>query len=98
MASTIATASSSGPAQTSSSTDGPTSRSVRSRLSGSKRIALRPIRRLAAVSTFSIERKFCSMRRRGGSPGARPSGSWMGGREKRRSNSVKAAKLAPRKR
>ncbi len=69
MASTIATASSSAPAQTTSSTGSPSGRSVVRRLSGSKRVSLLAISRFAAVRTFRTDRKFCSIRRRGGGPG-----------------------------
>ncbi len=77
----------------------PSGRSLHSFLSGSKRVWLRPISRLAASSTRATERKFCSIRRAaGGCPGGVASGSCAGGRLKRRSNSLKAAKLAPRNR
>ncbi len=98
MASTMATASSSGPAQTRSSIGAPASRSVRRTLSGAKRVSLHAINRLAPSRTLRTDRKFCSMARWCGRPGAGPSGSCAGGRLKRASNSAKAAKLAPRKR
>ncbi len=47
--------------------------------------------RFAAASTLPGERKFSSIRSRGGGPGGVPLGSWAGGWLKRRSNSAKAA-------
>ena len=86
IASTIATASSSGAgADDELDRRSPSGRSVARRLSGSKRVSLWPISRLAAVRTWPHGAEVLldpEARRRAGR--WRASGSWAGGRAKRR--------------